>query len=160
MVIDAWRYFVTVVESSCLPTHNIVPHISWHGPSYRRKQRVLPFYIPSIHQISTLEKTKFYQRSILSSLMSTRIQRVCPFLVAAQFAGSEEIDFHVWFCPGSVMLLKVAHQEVLSLHLDTKFIIGFDFAVTLSSPESFCVLFDITPEQLIELKWLLLNNHK
>ena len=32
----------------------------------------------------------------------------------------------------------------LSLHGETKFIIGFDFAVTLSSPESFCVLFDIT----------------
>ena len=29
MVIDAWsRYFV---ESSCLPTQNIVPHISWHA---------------------------------------------------------------------------------------------------------------------------------
>ena len=33
MVIDAWsRYFV---ESSCLPTHNIVPHISWHDLPYR-----------------------------------------------------------------------------------------------------------------------------
>ena len=28
--------------------------------------------------------------------------------------------------------------------MQTKFIIGFDFAATLSSPESFCVLFDIT----------------
>ena len=26
----------TVVESSCLPTHNIVLHISWHDPPYRR----------------------------------------------------------------------------------------------------------------------------
>ena len=25
-----------VVESSCLPTHNVVPHISWHDPPYRR----------------------------------------------------------------------------------------------------------------------------
>ena len=45
----------------------------------------------------------------------------------------------------------------LTLHRDTKFIIGFDFAVTLSSPESFCVLFDITSEPLLELKWLMLN---
>ena len=29
------------------------------------------------------------------------------------------------------------------VHRETKFIIGFDFAVTLSSPASFCVLFDI-----------------
>ena len=32
---------------------------------------------------------------------------------------------------------------VLSLHRETKFIIGFDFAVTLSSPASSGVLFDI-----------------
>ena len=32
-------------------------------------------------------------------------------------------------------------SAVLSLHRETKLIIGFDFAVTLSSPESFCVLF-------------------
>ena len=49
---------------------------------------------------------------------------------------------------------------VLSLHRETKFIIGFDFAVTLSSPESFCVLFDITSEHSAELKWLMLNKHK
>ena len=48
----------------------------------------------------------------------------------------------------------------LTRHLDTKFVIGFDFAVTLSSPESFCVLFDITSEQSVELKWLMLKKHK
>ena len=62
-----------------------------------RSQRVALFYLTSIHQISTLEKTKFYQHSILSSLMSTRIQRISPFNNAAQFAGSVEIDLHVWF---------------------------------------------------------------
>ena len=41
-----------------------------------------------------------------------------------------------------------------------KFIIGLDFAVTLSSPDSFCVLFNITSENSAELKWLLLNKHK
>ena len=74
--------------------------------------------------------------------MSKRPKQVSLFLDAAQFASSEEIDFHVWFSP------------------DTKFIIGFDFAVTLSSPESFSVLFDITSEQYEELKWLILNKHK
>ena len=49
---------------------------------------------------------------------------------------------------------------VLPLHRKTKFILGFDFAVTLSSPESFCVLFDITSEQPEELKRLMLNKHK
>ena len=39
-------------------------------------------------------------------------------------------------------------------------IIGFDFAVTLSSPASCCVLFDIALRLLMELKWLMLNKHK
>ena len=37
------------------------------------------FKLPSIHQISTLEKTKSYQHSILRSL-SKRLQRVVPLL--------------------------------------------------------------------------------
>ena len=49
---------------------------------------------------------------------------------------------------------------VLSLHRETKFIIGFDFAVTLSSPYPCCVLFDITSEHTAELKWLMLDKHK
>ena len=55
--------------------------------------------------------------------------------------------------------VEASTSGVLSLHRETKFIIGFDFAVTLSSPESFCVLFDITSEQTVELKWLILNKH-
>ena len=47
-----------------------------------------------------------------------------------------------------------------SPHLDSEFVIGFDFAVTLSFLESFCVLFDITSEHSAELKWLMLNKHK
>ena len=35
--------------------------------------------------------------------MSKRLQRAAPFYDAAQFAGSEEIDFHVWFSPGFLM---------------------------------------------------------
>ena len=34
-----------------------------------------------------------------------------------------------------------------------------EIAVTLSSPESFWVLFDITSEQSVELKWLMLKKH-
>ena len=92
--------------------------------------------------------------------MSTRKQRVSPFFHAAQFASPEEIDFHVWFSPGFLLQWRQARQESFSLHRETKFIIGFDFAVTLSSPESFCVPFDISSEQSVELKWLLINKHK
>ena len=48
----------------------------------------------------------------------------------------------------------------LSMLRAIKLIIGLDFAVTLSSPDSFCVLFDITSEHSAELKWLMLNKHK
>ena len=51
-------------------------------------------------------------------------------------------------------------SRVRSLHRETKFIIGFDFAVTLSSPASSGVLFDIASRLLMELKWLMLNKHK
>ena len=46
----------------------------------------------------------------------------------------------------------------LSLLRAIKLII--DFAVTLSSPDSFCVLFDITSEHSSELKWLMFIKHK
>ena len=74
--------------------------------------------------------------------------------------SSEVVDFRVWFSLGLSDAIEVRTSRVLSLHHETKFIIGFDFAVTLSSPASFCVLFDITSEQLVELKWLMLNKHK
>ena len=43
--------------------------------------------------------------------------------------------------------------------LAIRLIIGLDFAVTLSSPDSSCVLFDITSEHSVELIWLILNKH-
>ena len=62
--------------------------------------------------------------------------------------------------PGLSDAVQARTSGVLSLHRETKFIIGFDFAVTLSSPESFCVIFDIPSEQLVELKWLMVNTQK
>ena len=51
-------------------------------------------------------------------------------------------------------------QELASTRTRDVTRIGFDFAVTLSSPDSSCVLFEITSEQSVELKWLMLNKHK
>ena len=42
--------------------------------------------------------------------------------------------------PGVSDAVEGSSTRFLSLHRETKLIIGFDFAVTLSSPESFCVL--------------------
>ena len=40
------------------------------------KQRVSPFYHPSIHQISTLEKTKLCHRPTVSSVLSASFQQI------------------------------------------------------------------------------------
>ena len=93
--------------------------------------------------------------------MSKRLSQVSPFCDASQFATLRgNITFMSGFSPGFLMLVEGCSTEVLSLHRETKFITSFDFAVTLSSPESYCVLFDITPEQSVELKWLMLNKHR
>ena len=63
----------------------------------------LPFLLPSLHQISTLEKNIFRQHSVLSSLMSRRPWQVSPFWDAAKPTSSEVIDFHFWFSLGFVM---------------------------------------------------------
>ena len=128
-------------------------------PCAVRWLRVSPFYLPS-NQNSTLEKTIFYQRSILSSLMSVRIRRVSPFYSYFSVCrlGGDWLSWLVF--PVLSDAAEGSTTKVLSLHRETKFIIfiiGFEFAVTLSSPESLWVLFDITSEHSVELKWLMLN---
>ena len=71
----------------------------------------LPFLLPALHPISTLEKTTFHQYSILSSLMSKLPSQVSPFLVAAQSTSSEVFGFHVWFSPDFLMQWRQEHQE-------------------------------------------------
>ena len=56
--------------------------------------------------------------------------------------------------------IEASAAGVFSLHRAIKFVIGLDFAVTLSSADSFVFFFDITSEHSAELKWLKLKNHK
>ena len=114
----------------------------------------------SISSISALEKTTVRQRSILSSLMSWRPTQVSLFLVAAHSTSSEVFDFQIWFSHRLSDAVEGSADGALSLLRAIKFVIGFDFAMTLSSPALSCVLFDITSRQLVELKWLMLNKHK
>ena len=87
-------------------------------------------------------------------------QRVSPFSRTSQLADSEEFRLSCLVFTGLSDAVEDSADGVLSPHRATKFIIGFDFAVTLSSPDSFCVLFDITSEHSAELKWPMLNKHK
>ena len=134
----------------------------------KSRQRVSSFYHPSIHQLSTLEKTKLCHRPTLSGVLRVQKivcggalvrdlchgrQRVAPFYHISQLSHSKDSDFHSF---SSLGFLTPKMTGALAIRL----IIGPDFAVTLSSPDSVCVLFDITSEQSVELKWLMLNKHK
>ena len=101
--------------------------------------------------------------------MSVRIQRVCPLAVIKQQGLSVLSYFSicgrrgVWFSclvfSGPSDAVEDSADGAFSLLRAIRFIIGLDFAVTLSSFDSFCVRFDIISQQLIGLKWLILNKH-
>ena len=128
------------------------------------KQRVSPFYHPSIQQLSTLEKTKLCRRPTLSSVLSTSFQqkacggalardlchgqqRVSPFYHISQLAYSEDFFFSPGFLMQKMTELREPLQSNSSLVLTLLWL--------SSSPDSSCVLFDITSEQSVELKWLI-----
>ena len=64
-------------------------------------------------------------------------------MFAAHLTSSERSGFQIWVSPGLSDAVEASTFGSLTRHLDTKFVIGFDFAVTLSSFASSCVLFDI-----------------
>ena len=136
--------------SVCCVTNRVVVHL-----------QVSPFLLPTFHQICTREKTTVRQYSTLSNLMSKRPKQVSLLFDAAHSTSSEVLpDFQIWFSPGLSDAVEASTFGSLALYRETKFIIGFDFAGTLSSLASFCVLFDITSYQLVELIWLMFNKHK
>ena len=116
----------------------------------KRLQRVAPFYHPSTYQFSTLEKTKLCHHPTLSSVLSTRHgrQRITPFDHFSQLSHSRGSNFHSLSSPGFLTPKMTELREPLQSRL----IIGLDFAVTLSSPECCWTLFAIPSEQTVELK--------
>ena len=62
--------------------------------------------------------------------------------------------------PGFSDAVEASTVGSLTRHLDTKFVIGFVFAVTLPALASSSVVFDIALALLMELNWLMLNKHK
>ena len=93
------------------------------------RQRVSPFYHPSIHQPSTLEKTKLCHRPILSSVLSTSFQRifcgalardmchgqqrVSLFYHTPQLSHSRDSHFHNFSSPGFLMPKMTELREPL-----------------------------------------------
>ena len=123
--------------------------------------RVCPYLCSTFHHISSLEKTTCRQCSILSSLMSWRPMRVSPYMFAAHLTSPEvRPDFQIWFSLGFPMESRQARSDpslgIVIPNWSSALILLWLF----SSPTPSCVLFDITSEQLVELKWLILNEHK
>ena len=121
--------------------------------------QVSTFLLPALHQVSTLEKTTCRQCSILSILLSN-FHHKSPVLGCCSFHELRGNWLSCLVCPGLSDAVEASTLGFLTLHRETKFIIGFDSAVTPSTPDSFCVLVDITSRQLVELKWQMFNEHK
>ena len=68
---------------------------------------------------------------------------------------SKDLDFRSISSPG----LDEVEDDTTDGILAVRFIIGRDFAVTRSSPESCWDRFAIVSEYTVELKWLILNKH-
>ena len=134
-----FRFFLVVFNDellcSSLRANNGFSVLSWFSPSSKMKCLCSLFLL----------------------LRETRLKRVCSSLRANN--GFHRSIIHQ-FINFSSPRFSDAEDDRVEGALAIKLIIGLDFAVTLSSPESCCVLFDITSEQSVELKWLTLNKHK
>ena len=122
---------------------------------------------------STLEKTKHGHHPTLSSLL-----RSCPWI--AHDNSGRELFFRsmpisgfpdptsfspnvlqgFWFPQVFFSWLFEVENDTFDGTLAISLIIGRDFAVTRSSPESCLSRFAIVSLQTVELKWLILNKHK
>ena len=92
--------------------------------------------------------------------MNQRPIRVSPYLFAAHLTNSEvRSEFQIWFSPGFPMQSRQARSDPSHGVVIPNSSSALILAVTLSSPESSGVLFDIASRLLMELKWLMLNKH-
>ena len=140
---------------------------------FEGRQRVAPFYHPSIHQISTLEKAKLCHRPTLSSLVSTSFrqivcggglprdlrhgkQQVAPFYHLYQLSHSK--DF--WLpCSPSPDFLTPKMTELRQLLQEDSSLASTSLWLFLHL--NLIAFFVAIPSELtVELKWLMLNKHK
>ena len=87
------------------------------------KQRVSPFYHPSIHQISTLEKTKLCHRPILRSLLNTSFQQIAGSGLARDLCHGQQLVSPFY------QISQLVYPQDFPGALAIRLIIGLDFAV-------------------------------
>ena len=102
----------------------------WICPCAVRLKQVSLFYLPSIHQISTLEKTKFFISvpfwvAWWVSVLNKSHRFLCCSVWGLRGDWLSDLVF-----PKLSDATEGSTSGILSLHRETKFIIGFDVAVT------------------------------
>ena len=126
---------------------------------FEESQRVAPFdheVLPRSQRTVMFRRAgSSHERNFGRVSFRTRLQRVAPFYPLPQISHSRDFDFHNFSSPGFLTSRVNRFEVALAIRL----IIGRDFAVTRSSPEYCCNLFDITSEQSVEQKWLMKNKH-
>ena len=122
-----YRDFLFPKWRACVHERNVM-NLVWPCPM-ASKQRVSPFFHPTIHQLSTLEKTNLCHRPILSSLLSTSFQqidgggmarnmchgqqRIPRFFNIPLLVYSKNFDFHNFFSPSFLMQKMTELREPL-----------------------------------------------
>ena len=153
-VLKTWTFSISQNALHCLLLHPLRIVFVFFALDHSPCARML--WIPTTNLI-LLRRLQWRN---VEALLVEGNQQVSPFYRTSQLAHSE--DFWI-SCLVFTRLSDAVDDRAdgaLSLFRAIKLIIGLDFAVTLSSPDSFCVLFDITSEHSAELKWLMLDKHK
>ena len=178
------RYRVALVCHEALPHSQRIAR--FHHERFPRERNQVEFLVSlskKFHRVAPIARTSQYQFPLLRRPSTV----VIPLWVACWREAFHELlliivigSFHSVYAengsPWSLLFFSNCTPRILisitSLHrvneveddttdgiLALRFIIGFDFAVTRSSPDPCCSLFVIAAEQTVELKWLMLNKH-
>ena len=122
VVIDAWsRYFCRVVESSCLPAHNIVPHTSLHNQPCHKTMKKYEYFEGMV--IFLLTPRKFAISKHGSVIVHNIFAYFALSLSAAQVYMIQErcwfskIDFFIEYFPHRINILFPSSQfYVIHIH--------------------------------------------
>ena len=112
-----------VVESSCLPSHIIVPHISWHDLLYRRTTKKNT-YFPST-EVFQFTSRKFAIRTWFCNCP----QYLCLFHIVFEYTPGIMIQERCWFSqinflkeyfPHRINVLFLSSQLIFLCHPHTQ----------------------------------------
>ena len=106
----------SVVESSCLPTHNIVPHISWHDlPCHRIMKRYSDFLITVIFQCTP-------RKFVIPTCFCDCQQYLCLFYIVFEYIPGIHDQGKMLVLPNRLLLLSTFPHRINILFLSSQFL--------------------------------------